>query len=406
MGFMDRLTGSPRDRFAAEALRLARRVPGAVDARYDREKFAIEISRTDHTAPIWVYLSNVYGECAGASRAERRHRLERLLRVMAGSHVDEAWEAARPKLRPVLRPVTFGQVGVAGMVPPISRAAVPHLREFVVVDQPESMSYVTPARLETWGVTPEEVFDAAHCNLATLARESVERQEPGERVLIRMVDTGDAYFTSLLLAPGWLADVSERRGAPMLAFVPDTNTVILTDLPSDALDRLYEMVEEEYREAVRNVSPVGYVAGPGGAVMPYAPPADHPDHFATRRAEVVLAMTEYGAQERWLSQEYQRAGMDDLRVAPLRAAARPGAAAFTFATWTDAGTTLLPQAHFISFARPGSDGGEAVAGLVPWRAVAELVDLRPEPLLTPVRYRVGAWPPPDVMEVLLAQAVT
>jgi hypothetical protein len=32
--------------------------------------------------------------------------------------------------------------------------------------------------------------------------------------------------------------------------------------------------------------------------------------------------------------------------------------------------------------------------------------LRPEPLLTPVRYRVGGWPPPDVMAALLAQAVT
>jgi hypothetical protein len=134
------------------------------------------------------------------------------------------------------------------------------------------MSYVTPARLEAWGVTPDEVFDAARENLEPLARESVRRHEPGERVLIRMVDTGDAYFTSLLLAPGWLAGVSERRGTPMVAFVPDTNTVILTDLPSGGLDRLYEMVEEEFRKAVRNVSPVGYVVGVDGAVVPYARP--------------------------------------------------------------------------------------------------------------------------------------
>jgi hypothetical protein len=140
--------------------------------------------------------------------------------------------------------------------------------------------------------------------------------------------------------------------------------------------------------------------------MPYTPPADHPDHLAARRSEVVLAMTEYGAQERWLSQEYQKAGMDDLHVAPLQAAARPGAAAFTFATWAESGTTLLPHAHYISFARPAPGGGESLPGLVPWRAVAELVDLRPEPLLTPLRYRVDAWPPPDVMEALLAQAVT
>jgi hypothetical protein len=120
---------------------------------------------------------------------------------------------------------------------------------------------------------------------------------------------------------------------------------------------------------------------------------------------VVLAMTEYGAQERWLSQEYEKAGMD-LYVAPLQAAARPGAAAFAFATWTDSVTSLLPRAHFVAFARPPRDGDDGVARLVPWRAVAELVDLRPEPLLTPARYRVGDWPPPDVMAALLARAVT
>jgi hypothetical protein len=63
-------------------------------------------------------------------------------------------------------------------------------------------------------------------------------------------------------------------------------------------------------------------------------------------------------------------------------------------------TTLLPEAEFIAF------GDATMAGrLVRWAAVAAVVDLRPEPLITPTRYRVGGWPPPDVLELLLAQAV-
>jgi hypothetical protein len=141
------------------------------------------------------------------------------------------------------------------------------------------------------------------------------------------------------------------------------------------------------------------VAGPRGTVAAYAPPEGHPDHLAARRAEVVLAATEYDAQTQWLSDQYEQAGMD-VYVARLVAAERPGEPAITIATWTDGISSLLPEAQFISFTRDGT-----VAMHVPWQAVAEQVDLRPEPLLAPARYRVGGWPPSDVMEALRAHAV-
>lgn len=398
MGFLDRSAETPRDRFAARALRLARRAPGVVDARYDPEKFAIAVWTAGRGEPIWLFLSNVYGDCANASRTEQHRRLDRLVRIMAGSRPQEPWEVARARLRPVLRPVTFGQVGVAGMVPPISRPALPFLREFVVVDEPEAMTYVVPARLESWGVSATEVFSAARENLSPIAARALAMHEPLNRGLMRMIDSGDGYFTSVLLEPGWLAEASRRRGGRLVAFAPDTATVVLCDI-ADGLSTVYPLVEGEYREAVRGLSPVGYVADERGAVVPYAPGIDDPDHLAARRAEVVLAATEYDAQTQWLSREYAKAGLD-VQVGPLAAAARTGTPPCTIAAWPDGVSTLLPEAEFVAFGE-GSVGGR----LVPWRAVTAHVDLRPEPLITPVRYRVDGWPPPDVMDLLLAQAV-
>ncbi|GIH14004.1 hypothetical protein Raf01_21760 [Rugosimonospora africana] len=369
-----------------------------VSAQYDREAFAIAVRRPGAREPIWIYLSNVYAECAGASRSERRERIDRLIRIMAEPHVDEAWESVRPKLRPVLRPVTFGQAGVTGVVPPISRAALPLLRELVVIDQPESMAYVGPSRLDAWGVTVDEVFDAARANLTQISDEWLRHDWPGDDALIRMIDTGDGYFTSLLLAPDWLAEVSRRAGKPVVAFVPDTNTVLLCDVAGGGLAALYEMVEKEYGEAIRGLSPVGYVAGPDGRVVPYAP-VDHADRVAARRAEVLLAATEYGAQTQWLAKQYDQAGID-VYVGRLLAVARPGEPAVTVATWTDGITSLLPEAQYISFVGDGGPGPR-----VPWRVVAELVGLEPEPLLAPARYRVSAWPPPEVMAELRARAI-
>lgn len=405
MGILDRLTRSARDRFAKEALRLAQRAAGVAEARYDRERFAIMMRRHDAEAPAWIYLSNVYSESFGAPRAERRERVERLIRVMTTSHGTDPWESVRPRLRPVLRPVTFGQVGVAGMVPPISRPALPYLCEFVVVDTPESMAYVVPGRLEAWGVTADEVFAAARANLESIARASRGWPEGERRALIRMVDTGDAYFTSLLLAPGWLAEASERCGAPVVAFAPDSNTLVLCDVQPGALARVYALIEEEYGEAVRSLSPVGYVADAVGNVVPYAPAEDDPDRAAACRAEMLLATTEYGAQAQWLGKEYDQAGIE-VYVGPLLAASRPDAAPITIATWTDGITSLLPRTQYISFVSGGrTPSGSGNSPLVPWHAVAEVIDLRPEPLLSPVRYRVGGWPPPDVLAGLLDQAI-
>lgn len=390
MGLLDALAGLPRRRFAGLALRVARRTPGVLRASYDPEKFAIALHRADGNATAWLYLSNVYRETASAPRAQRRQRLAQLVRLMIAPGSTDGWAAVRPKLRPVLRPQTFGQGGPPGIRPPLSRAALPYLHELVVVDQREAMAYVTPARLPEWGVTADEVFAAARENLAEIARRSLERPWPTEPAMISMIDDGDGYFTSLPLAPGWLAEVGERLGGPVLAFVPDNHTLLLCPPPADA-GPLYGLVEKQFHEAVRSLSPVGYVADPVGRVVAYAPPPGHRHEFPARRAEAVLAATEYGSQRDWLTSQYEQGGID-VHIGRLIAAVPPDGPAETIATWVDGITSLLPAARLISFVRNGE-----VAFRVPWRRVAEHVDLRAEPLLAPARYRVDGWPPPDVM---------
>jgi hypothetical protein len=393
--------GGPKDAFADEARKIASRAPGVVEVRYDKADFALAVFRTGHRQPVQVFLDNVYGECQGLSAGQRRQQIARLVRIMLTPDQDGGWESSRTRLRPVLRPVSFGQVGVTGMVPPISRAALPYLRELVVVDRPESMAYVAPEQVVSWGVTADEVFAQARENLDEIARASLDGDWPGPDALIRMIDNGDGYYTSLLLAPGWLAGVSARVGAPVLAFVPDVRTVMLCAVPTGDGEaaKLYELVGREYQEAVRSLSPVGYVAADNGRVTPYVPTVDGRDRTAARRAEITLALAEYGAQTSWLRRQYEQANVD-IFVAALVAASKPDEAPFTVATWTDGITSLLPEAQFISFVREGESG----LVLVPFPVVADLVDLRPEPLLSPVRYRVESWPAPDVMARLRAHA--
>ena len=403
VGILSRFFATGRDAFAAEARKIANRAPGVAEVRYDRDDFALLVFRVGERRPVQVFLDNAYGECRGLPAGQRRDHIARLVRIMLTPDQDDrTWEGCKPRLRPVLRPASFGQVGVTGMVPPISRAAWPFLRELVVVDRPESMAYVAPEQVVAWGVSVDEVFAAARANLDEIASRSLDGDWPGPDVLVRMIDNGDGYYTSLLLAPGWLARVSARVGTPVIAFVPDVRTVMLCAVPeaAGALAKVYEVVKQEYQEAVRSLSPVGYVAADNGRVVPYSTTVDGRDRFAVRQAEVMLALSEYGAQTSWLRRQYEEAGVD-VFVASLVAASKPDEPPFTVANWTDGITSLLPEAQYISFVRDGASG----LVLVPWAAVATLVDLQPEPLLSPVRYRVSDWPAPEIMDRIRARAL-
>lgn len=395
VGWFKSLGQPSRRRFAAQALRIVRRMPGVRSATFHPDKFAIALQREDGGAAAWLYLANIYQEAVDAPASRRRERLEQLVRIMTAPRAEDGWDEVRAKLRPVLRGQTFGQAGPPGMQPPLSRPALPFLHELVVVDHKEAMAYVTAARLPEWGVTADEVFAAARENLAGIAERSLDGPwEPdGGSTMITMIDDGDAYFTSLLLAPGWLAGVGERVGTPVMAFAPDNHTLVLCSPPDD-LGPLFDLVEKHFTEATRSVSPVGYVAGPDGRTVPYSPPPGHPHEIAVRRAEAVLAASEYGTQTAWLTSQYREAGID-VHVGELLAVAPPTGPAQTVATWVDGVVTLLPVARSIVFARNG-----AVELQLPWSVVAREVDLQPEPLLAPARYRVEGWPPAEVMDRL------
>jgi len=143
MGILDWFTRPSQHRFAWEVLRVTRRTSGVVSARYDKQSFSIAVRRAGETQEFRIFLSNIHAETAGATGAERRSRIERLVRMISAERDDGTWDTVRPNLRPVLRQVTFGNTGIAGAVPPISRPAMPFLQECVVVDHPDSMAYVT-----------------------------------------------------------------------------------------------------------------------------------------------------------------------------------------------------------------------------------------------------------------------
>jgi hypothetical protein len=409
MGLLDGILGSPRERFARRVL-TAMRDAGVAQARYLPEQFAIEVRRDSKaSSPSIAYLGNLYRECERSGRGERRERIAAFLAaVVFNPGAPQTWEEVAPLLRPLLRTVTFG-LGVPGSAPrPLRRPALPYVAEFVVVDQPTSIMYVTPKQVQDWGVTENGVFDRARRNMAELARRTEDAVDgSGPRTLVRMVESGDAYWASHLFVEGWLARQRARLGGRPVLFVPDATGVLLVgeeDSRDDGLAKLFELVEQEYREAARPISPMAYTVDDDGAVVPYSVPADHPMHRAAHRAEVLLASAEYAAQAEHLEQPEQPEQSAGPFVASCSAVQRPDGAVFSVATWAEGVDTLLPRADYVAFPPALPRNGESF--MVAWDDVAREVDLEPVADLEPVRFRLRQWPHPGVVERLRKVAVS
>ena len=394
--------GSARERFARQVLRTVKASGLVASARYVEADFSIEYQLIGESSRGRIYLENTFRETEQAPIEERSLRIRRLVDTVLGATGLQPWAQAKAKLRPVLRAVTFG-LGVANnAMDYLSRPVLPFLVEAVVVDEPTSMAYVNQRQLADWGVSADEVFATARGNLAARSPR-VNGPTATQPTVLRFVESGDTYVTSWLLVNGFLAGLAPLVGGRPVAFVPDRDTLLVVGEDPGLLTSVYGMVEEQYRQAPRSISPVGYTVDDRGALVPYTAPAGTELAKVVHRAEVLLAATEYANQTKALQAEHERQGIDDVFVCPLIVADRPNSGTLSIAVWADDGDALLPEVDVIAFTSYMPDGVTPLT--VPFDVVAREASLVPEPGYNPPRYRVTRLPDETIMARLIAQAV-
>ena len=344
-----------RARLASQVIKRLRRA-GFANARYHAATFSVSFTPDGDDVPSVLPLD---GLLAQRSRGRRR-RVDRFVAGFLrnpGLPVD--WHAARPLLRPVLRGVTTP----SDVNTPLRRPALPFLAEFVVVDHPETMTYVSVDN--GWGVGADEVFAAARANLtaATLLGKAAEP------VVVQFVDDGDSYWTSHLLLDGWLAGLAGQVGGQPVAFAPERGTLLVTADHSDHLPGLFAQAEAVYLASPRAITPMAYVSDADGRTVPYHAAPGSPYELCVRRAQALLAAREYARQAEQL---------------PLAAELLIANDGRTRALWPQDGPALLPEADEVQV-------GETIR---PWR---EVVPHLTEQALTPPRWRGEGWPKPHVM---------
>jgi hypothetical protein len=339
-----------RARLAGRVIRRLRRA-GSADSRYDARAFQIRFTAPGDDVPTIIELGPLLA-------TPGRHRIDRYVAgLLLAPEVPHTWAAVKPLLRPVLRGATPGE--------PLRRPILPFLSEFVVVDSPDTMTYVSAAQLAAWNVTADQIFSSARANLTG----AVLQGKAADSMVVQFLDDGDAYWTSHLLLPHWLERLADQVGGAPVAFAPERGTLLVTADGSDHLPGLFARAEQIFITSSRPITPMAYRSDENGCPTPYAAPEGHRLHRAVQRAERVLALHEYARQAAHTS-----------NAAPLRLTGDDRTGWRTQARWPRNEPTLLPTAD------------EVVLGTTtcPWPAIAPHVTVAPG--LDPPRWQATHWP--------------
>ncbi len=364
------------------------RTAGVTDVSYDADEFAVRYDGGDAV----LHLTNLFTETRDRSPAEAREWLARIVpSLVTPPATPDDWEDVRPLLRPVLRPSTYALDDGGSR---IRRPLFPFLDELLAVDYPDVISFPDESKLMEWGVTAEEALTVARENLAAVVPVA---ELPDDSIVRIAVDETD-YLSSWILVPDWLLVSTANFEHPPVAFIPDQQTLLIVPGDPELLSQAFEMVEQEYREAARPLSPQGYTVDESGLVIPMDCVSTGND-AEVARARTVLASAEYGVQQQWLEERLQ-ADLEVIYVSSLMVAEREDGI-HTVAVWGENVDAALPVADFIAFATEDDDRTIQV----PFATAVDITGIAPIPGVHPPRYRTGRWPDAAVFDRLTQVAV-
>jgi len=401
---------SPRERFLADVLAVVQATDGITEARPKGGEFAIEYRVSDaddddEPSTAIMYLDNLFAETRELSPDDRRAAVRRFVDRMAfPPEAPKRWEDVRPLLRPVLRSMSFFDDPAITEIGAIWREVVPFLAEAAVIDLPTTMTYVTMANLETWGVSVDEVLTAARDAFAPWAEHGIEPYDDDASSPVWWVAADDAYESSRLLVPGWLARFAGRvRGRPVAA-VPHRGLVLIGgDGDAELVERLAATAEGEYHESARAISPALYTVDDAGALLPFTLGADDPLAGEVGRGHRIMAAHEYAQQKARLDALHEKDNTD-LFVASYTALERSDGSVISYCVWGEGVEAWLPRTDLVTFLWASEQRDPLT---VRWDDVAALVGeaWRPVPHLLPRRMHVRRWPDRPALQALIERAV-
>lgn len=340
-----------------------------------------------------VNLANLYKQYCDAARADRPRVLEMCMSLLRDTSPPERFEDARANVLPAIRARSYAESlrlssRLAGTA--LSGTSAAPLGDDVVtmlvVDDANSMSIVTAAQLDAWGMSFAEALDAALDNLRAIPGGGFARGPDG----VMVGDWNDAYDSSRLLLP----DLVHRAGiGDPVAMIPTRDSILLAPAADRrALLAMLALASTAREEQGRTVSAAMYHFRNSSAQL-YTPDNEEVARGLAQLRQRYLA-EDYADQKTLLDDLHDKHDIDLFVASFMLVQDNHAREEFSLCTWSEGVDALLPKSDRIALVRFNEQGEAQRAGMYDWDTVSAVAGhlMTPEPDTYPIRYRVRQFP--------------
>jgi uncharacterized protein YtpQ (UPF0354 family) len=138
---------------------------------------------------------------------------------------------------------------------PLTQPLIEGLGVSYALDNDRTIAYLTPDRLQEWGVNVDDLHEIALQNLLqrsqTLAAQAA--QDENGKIYLIVFQTMDGYDASRILLPNLHENLSEYLGSPFAAAIPNRDILLCFRNDEETVEKLRPQVQSDFAQMPHQV---------------------------------------------------------------------------------------------------------------------------------------------------------
>ena len=244
------MSSPSREQFVQEVLRcVAERFPLVKISRGD-QAFSMRVN--GHVAS----LENLYRSVV-LSPDESRHQIERwIVELLRAAEGNPDRTGSFEELKDRILPMILAEKDAAAHRSTVTQQLIEGLRVAYAIDSDRTIAYIPEAQFEQWGVSRDDLHDAAIANLVARseAMNAHAAQDEDGRVNLILFQTMDGYDASRVLLPTLHEKLREYLGSPFGAGIPNRDILLCFRTDEDTVDRIRGQIADDHKKLPHGVS--------------------------------------------------------------------------------------------------------------------------------------------------------
>jgi uncharacterized protein YtpQ (UPF0354 family) len=244
------MSAPTRENFIQQVLQcVAERFPLVKIARGE-QPFSMKVN--GHVAS----LENLYRSVA-LHPDESRHQIERwIVELLRASEGSPDRTGSFEELKERILPMILSDKDAAAHKTTVMQPLIEGLQVAYAIDSDRTIAYIPEPHFESWGISRDDLHEAAIDNLVTRSEAMAAHaaQDEDGRVNLILFQTMDGYDASRVLLPTLHEKLREYLGSPFAAGIPNRDILLCFRNDDETVARLRDQIGEDHRKMPHGVT--------------------------------------------------------------------------------------------------------------------------------------------------------